>query len=174
MRVAIVYYSRSGFTERVVNVLRSSLVSSDFIVDVFRVAPVAEYMRPLHINPRIPYDALIRRGTNIRFEPGEPDLLRYDLVIVASPIWYGTLAPPAQEFLRFLKRHNITKPIMAITISGLNINYSRVARKAAIELAGVEPIYSVNISIMTIRNQAELSKVIEEIVRYVISITRGQ
>lgn len=174
MSVAIVYYSRSGFTERVVNVLRGSLINSNLSVDVFRVTPVVEYARPLHLNPRTLYDTLVRRGTDVRFEPGEPDLLKYNLLVLASPIWYSTLASPAQEFLRLIKRYNIAKPIMTITTSGLDVDYSGTARKVMRELAGVEPVYSVNISIATIRNYTKLSKVIEEIMKHVINMTKGQ
>lgn len=169
MKIAIVFYSRSGFTEHVANALRDILVNTGFIVDTYRVLPLAEYMKPLHFNLRLIHDTLVRKGTSIRFDPVEPDLLKYDLVIVASPIWCNTLASPIQEFL---KRYNADKPIVLITTSGLNIDYSKTARKTAYELAKVDPIYSVNIPVKTIRDQAELRRVIEEIAKHINNVTK--
>ncbi|MBS7605343.1 flavodoxin family protein [Candidatus Bathyarchaeota archaeon] len=56
MRVAMVYYSRTGYTERLVNELKLDLANKGFVVDVFRVIPIREYSKPLHINPRLIYD----------------------------------------------------------------------------------------------------------------------
>ncbi|MEM0250320.1 MAG: hypothetical protein QXG15_05990 [Desulfurococcaceae archaeon] len=60
MKVALVYYSKTGNTELVVHVLRKALGERGLQVDVYRVRPVEEYSRPLHVNLKLLYDTIMR------------------------------------------------------------------------------------------------------------------
>ncbi|MEM1625510.1 MAG: hypothetical protein QXP95_07995, partial [Candidatus Nezhaarchaeales archaeon] len=67
-------------------------------------------------NLRLIYDTIFKKGASIKFEPSKPKLSDYDLVVVASPIWIGTLSSPIQEFL---KRHATMCPLHNHRLRGL-------------------------------------------------------
>ncbi|MEM1627762.1 MAG: hypothetical protein QXP02_05475 [Desulfurococcaceae archaeon] len=165
MKVAIVYYSRTGNTERVVYALKDRLTDLGILVDVYRVLPITEYAKPLHLNPRLIRDTLVRRDTDIVFKPGEPRLQEYDLIVMASPVWYNTIAPPIQGFLR---RHVAGKPLVVITTSGLSVDYSEKIKRVVKELSGVEPIFCVNIVAKNINRKAELDEIVKGIAEKIV------
>lgn len=169
VKVAVVYYSRTGNTERVVEILKSKLIGFSIHVDVYRVTPVAEYTRPLHFNIRLIRDILTGRSIDVRFEPGEPELTDYDVIIVASPVWYNTLAPSVQEFL---KKYTSAKPLVVISSSGLNVDYSTRMCEVARELSGVKPALCVNIPVKVLRDSAGLDSVVESVAREVVKLLR--
>ncbi|MEM1508239.1 MAG: hypothetical protein QW262_08360 [Candidatus Bathyarchaeia archaeon] len=160
MRIAIVYYSRTGYTERVVGELGLCLKSEGFTVDVYRTLPIREYSKPLHLNPRLIYDTLIRGGTDIRFEPSEPRLSGYSAVIVASPIWIGTLTPPIQEFLR---RYAIIRPVIIIT--SIQSTKTEKIERIVERLCRAKPLLCVNIKDATIKDPVKLKELIKDIAK---------
>ncbi len=160
MRIAIVYYSRTGYTDRVVGELGLCLKSEGFTVDVYRTFPIREYSKPLHLNPRLIYDTLIRGGTDIMFEPSEPRLSIYSVIILASPIWIGTLSPPIQEFL---KKHAVMRSVI-VTTSIRSVNVKKI-EKMIERLCGAKPILCVNIRDATIKDPANLKELIKDITK---------
>ena len=154
------YYSRTGYTERVVGELSLCLKSEGFTVDVYRTLPIREYSKPLHLNPRLIYDTLIRGGTDIRFEPGEPKLSGYSAVIVASPIWIGTFSPPIQEFL---KKYAVMRSV-TVTTSIRSVKVEKV-EKIIERLCGAKPLLCVNIRDATIKDPAKLKELIKDITK---------
>lgn len=163
MKIALVYYSRTGNTESVVNVLRKALTELGFQADVYRVRPVKEYSKPLHVNPRLLRDTIIRKGTDIYYEPEEPKLMGYDVVIAASPVWCFTLAPPIQEFL---KRHRSEKPLIIVTTSMLEVNSEKV-EEIVRELYGSKPLTSLNIKVSALRDIEKLKQCIDRVVKFI-------
>ncbi|MEM4576115.1 MAG: hypothetical protein QW701_01490 [Candidatus Nezhaarchaeales archaeon] len=160
MKISIVYYSRTGCTERVVNELKLSLANEGFMVDVYRVVPLREYFKPLHVNLRLMYDTFVRRGTSSRLEPSDLNPGNYDALIVASPIWIDTLSSPVQEIL---KRYIAIKPII-ITTSVRSVGVTRLERVVE-KLNGVKPLLCINVRDVIIRDYNELRKVIQEIIK---------
>ncbi|MEM2164163.1 MAG: hypothetical protein QW071_01960 [Candidatus Bathyarchaeia archaeon] len=169
MRIAIVYYSRTGYTERIVDELGLYLKNEGFMVDVYKVIPVREYSKPLHLNPRLIYDTLVKRGTDIRFEHSEPKLNDYSAVIVASPIWIGMLSPPVQEFLR---KYTVARS-MIVTTSIQSIRVDKI-EKIVEKLCGAKPLICVNIRDATIRNSVKLREAIEDIAKKFKAIVKGE
>lgn len=160
MKVAIAYYSRTGYTEKVVNELKLGLASEGFTVDVYRVTPLKEYSKPLHVNLRLIYDTLVRKGVDIRLEPSELKLSSYDALIIASPIWIGTLSSPIQEFL---KRYASTKPII-VTTSVQNIGIARIERIIE-RLSGVKPLLCTNVRDAVIKDPVKLKETVQDLIR---------
>ncbi len=167
MKICIVYYSRTGNTAYVVEVLKKAFSNISVDVDIYRVFPIREYSRPLHINPRVIYDTLMRRGTDIRFDPEKPMLENYSIVIIASPIWIGRLAPPIQ---RFLKSYVTSiKNLVIITTSAMSIDCRRIEKNIA-ELWSLKPMLCINISVTTIKDSTKLKQLINDIVKKLIEI----
>lgn len=95
-RCLVVYASRSGKTEQVAQLIKSTL-NCDI----------------LEVEPQTPYDddysTMLRRGQDelAAIEEGQyPEIKtevdnfdNYDLIIVGYPIWYGSMATPMQAFL---------------------------------------------------------------------------
>lgn len=155
------YYSKTGYTEHVVNELKQVFTDESFTVDVYRVLPMREYSKPLHVNFRLIYDTIVRRGTSIKFEPSEPKLNNYDFIVVASPIWIGTLSSPIQEFLR---KHAIMRPVVAITTSIRSLKTAAIERIVE-KLCGAKPILCINVRDAIIRSPTELKEVIKGVVK---------
>lgn len=166
MRLAIVYYSKTGNTLKIVNTLREALMSMNISVDVYKVLPLNEYSKPLHLNPRILYDIFIRRGTRIKIEPRLLDINKYEYVIVASPIWFNTLSPPIQEFL---KRYKLEEKVMVIVTSVLDINCLKIERVFK-ELCSNKPIFCINITTKIIRDEQKLRQYIYVVVKRISGI----
>lgn len=160
MRIAIVFYSRTGNTEVVVEAMKRVFSELGVEVDVFKVSPVREYSRPLHINPRLVYDVLIRRGTEIRLVPMEPDLRKYDVVVIASPIWINTLSSPVQQFVKSCAG-KVSK-LVIVTTSALPIDCEKIAKYVK-SLAKVRPSLCINIARPTINDRAKLQQLIQEV-----------
>jgi len=94
--IRIVYYTRTGNTEEVVEKVLAAL--KPLGTHVHRVYAVREYSSPLYINPRLWIDTLSSRRIEISivppFDPSDCTLL-----ILATPIWIGRPAPPMREFI---------------------------------------------------------------------------
>jgi menaquinone-dependent protoporphyrinogen IX oxidase len=164
MKLAIVYYSRTGNTENLVKMSSEYLKSRGIEVDVYKVKPLKEYSPPLHLNPRLIIDTLIKKGTNISLEP--KDLLneKYDMVIVASPIWFNRLSSPIQELLK--KYGSMFGRFVILIVSQLKINCNTVLKKV-VEQIRIEPTLCINITVSEIRDKTMLMQRLEELVSIV-------
>lgn len=159
MRIAIVYYSRTGHTEFVINALKNALMSSGLSVDTYSIKPVREYGKPLHLNPRTLYDTLIRKSTSIKIEPSFFNTSEYSLVVVASPIWFMNIAPPVQEFL---KKQKLDKPVVLLTTSSLRLNCDKLLKTIS-KKHSFKPTHCFNISKSDIEERSRLDSSIVNI-----------
>jgi multimeric flavodoxin WrbA len=164
MKLAVVYYSRTGNTENLVKRFNEFLKSRGREVDVYKVKPLKEYSPPLHLNPRLIIDTLIRKGTNISLEPKDLHNEKYDMVIVASPIWFNRLSSPIQELLK--KCGNRFGKFAILIVSQLKINCNTVLKKV-VEQIHVEPTLCIDITVSEIRNKTMLMQRLEELVSIV-------
>ena len=160
MKVAIAYYSRTGNTEAVVRVLRNALEDCGAEVEEFRIKASREYSPPLHLNPRLIIDTLIKRGTDISLEPAGFDPSKYDAVVIASPIWIGTLSSPVQQFLR--SHASGLKKYVVLTTSGLRARCDAISKKAE-NISRVKPLSCFNVTVSEIRREAKLRDLVQEI-----------
>ncbi|MCS7128044.1 MAG: hypothetical protein N3E36_02070 [Sulfolobales archaeon] len=123
MKIAVIYYSKTGKTKRLVEYISHKLKDLGVKVDVFTVKPFREYSsKLLHLNPRILYETLLSRNISIKGDEGfEPE--RYDAVIIATPIWWGMEAPPIHSFIQ--KYASLIKtPTYCIVTADLPIDYA--------------------------------------------------
>jgi flavodoxin len=98
-RSLICYFSRSGLTKRVVDVLHSKIAS-----DVFEITPDVNYKG---------FIGLCRCFVSTPSTPPLPDLANYDVVFVAGPDWGWTIPDPLIVFLDamdFGGRHVVSLP----------------------------------------------------------------
>jgi len=166
LKVAVAYYSRTGNTEATVKLLCDALRSCGAEVEAFRIKALREYSPPLHFNPRLVVDTLIRRGTHISLEPADFDPSRYDVVVIASPIWIGTLSPPVQQFLR--SRAGELKKYVILTTSGLRASCDAVLKKVE-KIARARPLLCFNVTVSEVRNESRLKELVQEIVNKIRS-----
>lgn len=165
MKIAIVFYSRTGNTETVVKIMERMFREVGIEVDVFRISPLKEYSRPLHINPRVIYDTLVRNGTTIRLVPTEFTLEKYNTIVVASPIWFNTLASPIQQFLKNYA-NKIGRLVILVT-SSLSIDCKRIIHRIE-NLAKTRPSLCINITQSIVKNKVKLQEFVQEAVKEII------
>jgi hypothetical protein len=166
LKTAIVYYSRTGNTELLVKLLVNALTKQNVAVDVFKVKPLKEYSPPLHLNPRLIFDTLVRKGTSVTLEPAGFNPLNYSVVVFASPIWFGNLSPPIQQVLR--NYAGKLKNYIILTTSGLKTKCDVLSRKTE-SILGEKPILCLNITVEELRNEAVVKNTVQNLASRVLS-----
>lgn len=128
MRVAIIYYSKTGRTKHVATYIKERLEENKIETDLFELKHVRDYFdKFLHFNPRLIYETLSKKIVKIHgIENFNPNL--YDVIIIGSPIWFGTIVPAIRTFLHMFKE-KINTPIICFTTSTLHSNYSLKFKK---------------------------------------------
>lgn len=162
MRASIIYYSKTGRTRRVALYIRDKLVERGVDTRVHEVRPMRDYFGALlHINPRLIYDTLFRREVDITgvedFDPKQQDLL-----FIGTPIWFGTITPPINTFIRRY-RGLIRCPVVCFTTSGMRRGYEVKFRRILETLD-----YNVLACISVVRFEEDkrlIDKVIDETLR---------
>lgn len=94
MKTAVVYYSLEGNTDSVARKLGEALGA-----DLVRLSPVKEYPTGKAAKYFWAGKSAVF-GEAVRLEPYGFDPARYDLVILGTPVWAGTFAPPLRTFVR--------------------------------------------------------------------------
>ena len=92
MKALVVYFSRSGVTRAAAEYIAAGLGA-----DIFELARAEPYPAEYRAVADCAM-AEIRSGTLPELA-GMPDAAPYDTVLVGSPTWCGTFAPPAASFL---------------------------------------------------------------------------
>jgi flavodoxin len=99
MRILVVYFSRSGKTEKVALALASALgADTEAIVDHAQRRGIVGYLRSA-------YEATF--GHVVTIAPAQHDPWGYDLVIVGTPIWNQCLSSPVHSYLERHEFHRI-------------------------------------------------------------------
>ncbi len=92
MRVLIVYYSRSGMNRKIAEELQK-LLGSDIegLVDLTNRSGILGFI----FGGR---DAFLKRTTRIRPVEKKPE--DYDLMVICTPVWAGTISPAVRTYLK--------------------------------------------------------------------------
>jgi hypothetical protein len=149
-----------------VKLLVATLTNQNVAVDVFKVKPLREYSPPLHLNPRLILDTLVRKGTSVILEPAGFNPLNYSVVVFASPIWIGNLSPPIQQVLRDCAGK--LKNYIILTTSGLKTKCDVLSRKTE-SILREKPILCSNITVEELRNEAVLKNTVQNLASRVLS-----
>ena len=93
-KILVAYYSKSGNTAAVARMIQQKTGA-----DIFEIVPDRDYPRERPAAADIP-----RRERESGDLPGLkgalPDVAKYDVIIIGSPIWWYTLATPVMSFLQ--------------------------------------------------------------------------
>ncbi len=112
MRPIIIYYSRTGTNEKLCQELQKALnCDMERIIDKTDRRGIWNFFLAGR-------DAMFKKLTQI--EPLKRELNAYDLVIIGTPLWVGSLPPATRTFLRQYK--TAIKRIAVISVSGMGEN----------------------------------------------------
>jgi len=128
--VCVVYYSKSGKTEKVAKYVAERISSLGFNVSTFFIRPSKDYFdRFLHLNPRVIYEILSGRTVEIVGDEGF-DSATCGALVIATPVWYGTATPP---ILSFLSKYSgrCSSPVYVLTTSDLRVDYASKLKELA-------------------------------------------
>ncbi|VDG20449.1 flavodoxin family protein [Lactiplantibacillus mudanjiangensis] len=93
-KVAVIYYSWSGTTERAaqaigqqldVDLIKLTVAPTTFSTDMYATSAIAQQQLNANQLPALTTEL--------------PDLNQYDLILVGGPVWGGTVSTPVRSFL---------------------------------------------------------------------------
>jgi flavodoxin len=111
MKALVLYYSRTGTTKRLAEELSRKLGC-----DIKAIVPKDSYR---YITGWLRAGKHAMKGFTDELEPVRNDLGSYDVVIVGTPIWAGTISSPVRTFLA-KDGHSIKRAAFFITSGGEN------------------------------------------------------
>ncbi len=125
MKTAIVYYSMSGNTELIANKIAQNLDDADLI----RIDPVKAY--PSTGAKKFIWGGKAAvMGNKPELRHYEFDADKYDLVIIGTPVWASTFAPPIRSFVEENREALTSKKIAVYTsASGGQDSYEKTLSK---------------------------------------------
>ncbi|WP_168788167.1 flavodoxin family protein [Paraburkholderia aromaticivorans] len=90
-KILVVYYSRTGTTRSLASALAKMLATDlEEICDCSNREGPGGYLRSL-------FDAIRKR--HVEIGPAGLDVLAYDLVVIGSPVWAGSVSAPVRSYL---------------------------------------------------------------------------
>ena len=118
MKTAIIFYSRTGNTRHVAQILGEKLRGKKTDVDVIEIKEEKRlsYLKAGYIG--LKQKELPIKNTDV-------DLKKYDIIILGSPIWAGKLCPYLKTFLRQAKNVKGKTTAVYITCGGENKRQSK-------------------------------------------------
>ena len=156
MKTLVVYYSRTGFTKKLALALAAKLqAETEELVDNTSRKGIMGWLKGGR-------DAVKKFMTVI--SPAQKDPAQYDLVVLGSPVWAGTMAPALRTYLT-QQKSKIKKSAFFCTMGGSG-DQSLFAHVA--EILGQKPA-----AMLTIRTKqvaanefaAELDKFVEQVTK---------
>lgn len=159
MKIAMVYYSKTGTTRNIINKILKEIEKQNINVKLFELKHENEYAKTLlHLNPRLIYETLSNKTIKIVGDE-EFNANEFNLIIIGSPIWYNRETPVIRRFIEKYA-NKIKTPIILFTTSKLDIDYSKSLRMK-LEAMGYNVIS--NISITSKNENYSINKFIEEL-----------
>lgn len=135
MKTLIVYYSLEGNTKWAAEKLAAKLGA-----DTLRLAPKAAYPDKGFKKFLFGGKSAVMKETP-ELEPYEVDMTKYEQVILATPVWAGTLAPPLRTFIR---REDLRGKKLALAASSMGGSPGKTFEhlKALLGVTGDVPVLS--------------------------------
>lgn len=146
-RILISYYSRSGTTRQVARAIREVLgCEIERISEQTSRSGALGYLRSV-------FDTTFDRPTALR--PTEKDPNDYDLVVVGTPIWNGSLSSPMRTYLS-MNRRRIRRVALFCTYGGTGSSHALSQVEA---FCGQPPIMTLAVRTDDARSNAVKAKV---------------
>ena len=151
MKNLIVYYSYEGNCEEI-----SKAIQEVINADVLKLVPKKE--RKTKSLFRFVWGGMqVYMTKKPELEPYNIDLSKYDNIIIGSPCWFGTYAPPINTFLSDNKISN--KNIYLFVCNGGNLrntwkNYEEVLKGNTI-VSKLDLVYPIKNGIIDAKNKAQ-------------------
>lgn len=162
MGIALIYYSRTGTTREVAKYVEGKLREHKLSVNTYELKLVREYSKPLHLNPRLITDVLFGKLVNyVGDERFNPEV--YDLVIIGTPIWVGSITPPVRSFI-YRYRGLIKAPIICFTTSLMSKDYSRKFRDI-LERLGYRVVMNFSVMDGVSRSRETIELIVREVLK---------
>lgn len=93
MKTIIIYYSYSGHTKMIAEMIQKRLDC-----DIQRIVPIIPYSNDYQSVVSLTEDNIQSKLTP-DIKPLDVDLNLYDKIIIGTPVWWYTMAPPIRTFL---------------------------------------------------------------------------
>lgn len=94
MKALIVYYSHSGNTGKIANMIQRKIGG-----DLLEIKPIVPY--PVFYDEVVAQAKReIRAGFVPEIQKPDVELSKYDIIFVGTPNWWSTMAPPVAAFLK--------------------------------------------------------------------------
>lgn len=132
-RILVVYYSRTGNTRQLAEAIRAGLgADGEEIIDTkSRRGPMGSVLAGK--------DAMLKRPTSI--EEPQKDPAAYDLVVVGTPVWAGTMCSAVRTYLA---RQKDRLPKVAFFLTTMRSGTERTFAGMA-ELTGTTPVATLGV-----------------------------
>lgn len=148
MELLIVYYSRTGTNKTLAATLQEKLnCEKEEIIDTTNRTGILGFLRSGR-------DAMFKRMTKIK--PIQRDPGSYNLVIIVSPVWAGTLPPATRTFI-FQNKEKFKK-IAFFSVSGTGTDNKKAISEIG-SLANQEVIVSLLLSGKEVKQEIYKEKV---------------
>ena len=92
-KCAVIYYSKSGRTKQVADAIKARTKA-----DMYLVEPEEAYGGYLASIIKVGKEKLTRRPAKLKTKIA--DFTGYDVIFIGFPVWYGTLPPFFQEYIK--------------------------------------------------------------------------
>jgi flavodoxin len=156
VNVLTVFFSRSGNTEKVVNKIQDSIKGDvELIKERGSRKGIIGWIRSGGQNSRREIG---------KIEPTEYDPADYDIVILASPIWAGTVSSPMRGYMT-KNKNKLRRTAVFLTNDSGNLE---VAYKEIYEILPAPPI--IEGSLQRSRFQDELEYTVGEFVKKILAL----
>lgn len=108
MKVLIAFYSRTGHTQRACQLLAEQLIAAGHLPQIEELTDSTSRSGIVGWILGVK-DALLKRKSNI--SPTSTDAADFDLVVLATPVWAGTMTPALRTYIH-LNAHKFSKIAM--------------------------------------------------------------
>jgi flavodoxin len=160
MKSLIVYYSYSGNTEKVADILKEEL-SKDGSVDIVRLYPTDE-SRNFFVQA---FRAFKKKRAVLPEAPF--DVARYDLICIGTPVWAFAPAPAVNTYIEGLKNIRGKDAICFMTYgSGLGAQKCLDLMKGLLKTKGAFKIFGFGVQQNNVFDKESVKKIINEIYPY--------
>jgi flavodoxin len=151
-RVLLVYYSRSGVTKRLAQIIEQQLECDiEELTDTRDRSGVIGYLRSV-------VDAL--NGSLTRLEPTRNDPSDYDLIVIGTPVWMWRVSSPVRTYIteNAARFRNV-----AFFLTYFTSGSSRVHRQLA-DICGRQPVATLSVRAFLVgRSQQGVRRFVKEI-----------